>query len=227
MKKYLFLIALFASVACSKEALTDSGMYSGSYEPTAPGENYMIKLSTDLIPDFLIVLETALTYDNSCYYATSTGSKDYISGGKSIRTVGNEWTINTKKKVKGTVINCIADGTWSIKWTGPYSLYYSYGDDDRYAYETTVDIQASMLTETSTNHFDWKVVANGSRTERAGYACTFQTAPDLTYSNSTADSYVWDLCNGAATMLVTKNGEKVDLVRTDYLGTSNRYFRGL
>ena len=35
------------------------------------------------------------------------------------------------------------------------------------------------------------------------------------------------MCNGSATMLVTKNGEKVDLVRMDYLGETNRYFRGL
>ena len=72
----------------------------------------MTILSTDLIPDFLIVLESALTYDGYGYY-TSNNSTDYITRGKSIRTVGNTWTVSSKKKVKGVEIKCTAADTWT------------------------------------------------------------------------------------------------------------------
>lgn len=227
MKKISAIILIAVLSACSNQFFKEDGMYSGSYEPSAPGEEYMTKLSTDLIPDFLLVLESALTYDTYGYYATSTGSKDYISGGKSLRTVGTCWTVNSKKKVKGTEIECLAADKWSVSWKGKYGLNYYYGSEDEYAYETTVSITATMVQETTTNHYDWTVVVNGDRTERKGYACTFATEPDMKYSNTKPDSYVWDMCNGSASMLVTKNGEKVDLVRMDYLGETTRYFRGL
>ena len=227
MKKISAIILIAVLSACSNQFFSEDGMYGGSYEPAAPGEEYMTRLSTDLIPDFLLVLESALTYDTYGYYATSTGSKDYVSGGKSLRTVGTRWTVNSKKKVKGTEIECLAADKWSVTWKGKYGLNYYYGSEDEYAYETTVSMTATMIKETTTNHFDWTVVVNGDRTERKGYACTFSTAPDMTYSNTKPDSYVWDMCNGSASMLVTKNGEKVDLVRMDYLGETTRYFRGL
>ena len=227
MKKISAIIMIAVLSACSNQFFVEDGIYSGSYEPSAPGEEYMTRLSTDLIPDFLLVLESALTYDTYGYYATSTGSKDYVSGGKSLRTVGTHWTVNSKKKVKGTEIECLAADKWSVTWKGKYGLNYYYGSEDEYAYETTVSMTATMVKETTANHFDWTVVVNGDRTERKGYACTFSTAPDMTYSNTKPDSYVWDMCNGSASMLVTKNGEKVDLVRMDYLGETTRYFRGL
>ncbi len=227
MKKISAIILIAVLSACSNQFFSEDGMYSGSYEPAAPGESYMKTLSTDLIPDFLLVLESALTYDTYGYYATSTGSKDYVSGGKSLRTVGTRWTVNSKKKVKGTEIECLAADKWSVTWKGKYGLNYYYGSEDEYAYETTVSMTATMVKETTSNHFDWTVVVNGDRTERKGYACTFSTAPDMTYSNTKPDSYVWDMCNGSASMLVTKDREKVDLVRMDYLGETTRYFRGL
>lgn len=226
MKRIFAILCLVALAACAREEA--GGLYSGSDERSKPGENYMIILSTDLIPDFLIVLESALTYDGYGYY-TSNNSTDYITGGKSIRTVGNAWTVSSKKKVKGMEIKCTAADTWELKWHGPYSFYTSYyrEDDDEYAYETACNITATLLKETNSGHYDWKVVFSGDRTEREGYACHIVTAPDMTFSNTDTLSYVWDTCTGSATMLVTKNGEKVDFARMDYLGTSSRYFRGL
>lgn len=226
MKRIFAILCLVALAACAREEA--GGLYSGSDERSKPGENYMIILSTDLIPDFLIVLESALTYDGYGYY-TSNNSTDYITGGKSIRTVGNAWTVSSKKKVKGMEIKCTAADTWELKWHGPYRFYTSYyrEDDDKYAYETACNITATLLKETISGHYDWKVVFSGDRTEREGYACHIVTAPDMTFSNTDTLSYVWDTCTGSATMLVTKNGEKVDFARMDYLGTSSRYFRGL
>ena len=226
MKRIFAILCLVALAACAREEA--GGIYSGSDERSKPGENYMTILSTDLIPDFLIVLESALTYDGYGYY-TSNNSTDYITGGKSIRTVGNAWTVSSKKKVKGMEIKCTAADTWELKWHGPYSFYTSYyrEDDDEYAYETACNITATLLKETNSGHYDWKVVFSGDRTEREGYACHIDTAPDMTFSNTNTLSYVWDTCTGSATMLVTKNGEKVDFARMDYLGTSTRYFRGL
>lgn len=226
MKRILAILCIVALAACAREEA--DGLFSGSEDRVQPGENYMIILSTDLIPDFLIVLESALTYDGYGYY-TSSNSTDYITGGKSIRTIGNAWTVSSKKKVKGVEIKCTAADTWELKWHGPYSFYTSYylENDDEYAYQTSCNITATLLKETSTSHYDWKVTFSGDRTEREGYACHINTAPDMTFSNTNALSYVWDVCTGSATMLVTKNEEKVDFARMDYLGTSFRYFRGL
>ena len=63
MKKISAIILIAVLSACSNQFFKKDGMYSGSYEPSAPGEEYMTKLSTDLIPDFLLVLESALAYD--------------------------------------------------------------------------------------------------------------------------------------------------------------------
>ena len=62
MKRLFAILCLVALAACAREE-TGGGLYSGSAESVKPGENYMTILSTDLIPDFLIVLESALTYD--------------------------------------------------------------------------------------------------------------------------------------------------------------------
>lgn len=108
-------------------------------------------------------------------------------------------------------------------------MFYDNYDDYQYdGYPTKCTMTAEQQEKVNeSGHYNWKVVFECYRTEREGYACEFHSAPSLVYTSGTAASLSWEECNGSATMLVTKNGEKVDLVRMDYLGTSTRYFRGL
>ena len=236
MKKIIILAFCVLLSSCDME-----GLFGGTPEKESfLGERYLECFSTLLVPDYLIALENALAYDSYGYYATSTSSRDYVSSGKSLRAVGTEWTVNSKKSIKGVSIKCVAADTWELEWSGPYCLHaYSYRNDyyereqdrdnDKYTYETRCKVTAKMLKETTTNHFDWQVVMDGERTEREGYACTFTSAPDMTFASSEGlrSRSSWDSCEGAATMIVTKNGEKVDMARMDYLGTDTRYFGGL
>ena len=232
MKKIIIAALVILLCSCTQEGLFDES-YEGTPERTTLAELYLVKFSTLLVPDYLIALEDALAYDAYGYYSSSSNSRDYISGGVSIRTIGTQWTINSKKVIKGVTIKCIADDTWELDWTGPYSLtgngYDYYADNDEYAYKTHCKVTAKMLKKTAYTHYDWLVTMNGERTERKGYACTFSSSPDMTFTTSEASkSYSsWDSCEGAATMIVTKNGEKVDMARMDYLGTDTRYFGGL
>lgn len=232
MKKIIIFAFCILLCSCEKESLF-RGSYEGTRERTTVSEQYLVRFSTLLVPDFLIALEDALAYDSYGYYTSSSRSRDYISGGVSIRTVGNQWTVNSKKAIKGVTVRCLAADTWELNWTGPYNLtgiVSEYNtDDNEYAYETTCKVTAKMLKETNTNHYDWQVAMSGERTERKGYGCTFASSPDMTFTTAdTSYSYSsWDYCNGAATMTVTKNGEKVDMARMDYLGVDTRYFGGL
>ena len=125
MKKITILAICVLLSSCDME-----GLFGGTPEKTPVlGERYLEYFSTLLVPDYLIALENALAYDSYGYYATSSSSRDYVSGGKSLRAVGTEWTVNSKKSIKGVSIKCVAADTWELEWSGPYCLYarsYSY-----------------------------------------------------------------------------------------------------
>lgn len=223
MKKLFLIIIVFALVACSKESRI--GEYSGSEERTySIAESYLKLLATDLIPDYLISLESALTYDEYEYYKTSAGRSSYETGGKSICEPGVEWTVNAKKKVNGLKITCKGDGVWELYREGPYA--YSDREEEE-EYTTSCTVTATMANSHGHGHFDWKVIFSGSRTEREGYSCIFQSTPDMTYVSDDIQSYSWSKCYGSATIMIDKNGEKVDMARMDYDGKDVRFYRGL
>lgn len=206
--------------SCSKE------MFSGSEEYSSyPGEGYMLILSQRLLPDYLIALESALVYDSYGYPSNT----DYQTGDVSLNTQGAVWTVNGKKAVKGIKITCIDNGVWKLEREGEYYFYDSYyksQDNDGYPTQCTV-IATQLESVNSAGHYNWKVTFTGSRTEREGYACTFKSEPDLTYTSTADLSNSWSGCEGSATMYITKNGEKVDFIRMDYFGASTRYFGGM
>ena len=94
-------------------------------------------------------------------------------------------------------------------------------------YTTVCAMTAEMLEDRGHGHFNWKVTFNGSRTEREGYSCIFHSTPTLTYQDEQSRTYTWDYCYGSATMLIDKNGEKIDMARMDFDGKTTRFFRGL
>ena len=223
MKKFYLIILALAIVSCDKaDRIIEE--YSGTYERnTSVAESYMTVLASKLVPDYLIALEAALLYDTYGYYTGTLGQSDYDSNGQSIRTEGVTWTVDAKKKVAGLKITCKGHDTWELSREGEYSYDPDGRDKD---YITACTMTAVMGEEVSSNHFNWTVTLSGSRTEREGYLCRFESSPSLQFSCEQAQEG-WDYCYGAATMLILKDGEKVDMARMDFNGKKATFIRGL
>lgn len=223
MKKLYLIILALSIVSCDKaDKIIDE--YSGTQERnTSVAQSYMTVLATKLVPDYLIALEAALRYDSYGYYNGSLGQSDYNCDGKSIRTKGVTWTVDAKKKVAGLTITCKDHNTWELYRVGEYS-YDSAGRDQDYV--TACTMTAIMGEEVFPYHFNWEVTFTGSRTEREGYLCRFESSPGLQFVCRQAHEG-WDYCYGAATMLILKDGEKVDMVRMDFDGQNTSFLRGL
>lgn len=220
MRKIAFIILILALASCGK-----IDYYGGSEERgTSIAESYLIIMSTDLLPDYLIALESSLSYDTYGYYLNASGQSDYETGGKSIRVPGNQWTVSSKHKVSGLSITCKGNNTWELNREGPYKFFNNEKDE---GYTTTCKMTAQIIKEVAAGHYNWKVTFTGGREEREGYSCTFESSPSLEYTCTYEKSYAWDYCNGSATIVVSRNGEKVDMARMDYTGKTTRFFRGL
>ena len=228
----MILAGVLALASCARMDLDE---YNGSYDhrerPYKAGEEYMVSLAKQLLPDCLIALEDALIYDNYGYYTQSTS--EYKTGGKSLRTEGAEWTVKSYAPMKGIKISCLGENRWKLEFQGNYTLL-------GYEYPTTITAQATLNngagsgegssagsgTGAWANHNDWEVRFEGTRTERDGYVCIFTSNPTLKFFKG-YNNYGWNSCTGSAFMDVTKYGKKVDRCRNEYLGNENRYFRGI
>ena len=232
----MILAGVLALASCARMDLDE---YNGSYDhrerPYKAGEEYMVSLAKQLLPDCLIALEDALIYDNYGYYTQSTS--EYKTGGKSLRTEGAEWTVKSYAPMKGIKISCLGENRWKLEFQGNYTLL-------GYEYPTTITAQATLNNDAGSgegsgegsgagsgagawaNHNDWEVRFEGTRTERDGYVCIFTSNPTLKFFKG-YNNYGWNSCTGSAFMDVTKYGKKVDRCRNEYLGNENRYFRGI
>lgn len=220
MKKIIILL-MTGTLALGACARMDLNEYNGSFNhwdrPYKAGEEYMVSIAKQLLPDCLIALEDALIYDNYGYYNQSTS--EYKTGGKSLRTEGAEWTVKSHAPVKNIKITNLSENHWKLEFQGDYTLL-------DYEYPTTITAEATLSGDTLASHNDWVVSFEGTRTERDGYACYFNSNPTLTFYKET-NNYGWNRCTGSAFMDVTKYGKKVDRCRTEYLGNDTRYFRGI
>ena len=228
----MILAGVLALASCARMDLDE---YNGSYDhrerPYKAGEEYMVSLAKQLLPDCLIALEDALIYDNYGYYTQSTS--EYKTGGKSLRTEGAEWTVKSYAPMKGIKISCLGENRWKLEFQGNYTLL-------GYEYPTTITAQATLNNNAGSgegsgagsgtgawaNHNDWEVRFEGTRTERDGYVCIFTSNPTLKFFKG-YNNYGWNSCTGSAFMDVTKYGKKVDRCRNEYLGNENRFFRGI
>lgn len=224
----MILAGVLALASCARMDLDE---YNGSYDhrerPYKAGEEYMVSLAKQLLPDCLIALEDALIYDNYGYYTQSTS--EYKTGGKSLRTEGAEWTVKSYAPMKGIKISCLGENRWKLEFQGNYTLL-------GYEYPTTITAQATLNNDAGSgegsgegawaNHNDWEVSFEGTRTERDGYVCVFTSNPTLKFFKG-YNNYGWNSCTGSAFMDVTKYGKKVDRCRNEYLGNENRFFRGI
>ena len=83
MKKLSVIILALALASCSKGYIEE---YGGSHEyNTSIAEEYLTIIASKLIPDYLLALESALSYSDYGYYKTAAGQSSYETGGKSLR----------------------------------------------------------------------------------------------------------------------------------------------
>lgn len=219
MKRISIFLSLICLIACS-----DDGIYSGSDTGYAPSEYYLVSVSQNLIPDFLIGLEKALNYDGYGYY-DSMVSADFETEGKTITVPGNSWIVNAVASLPGMTITCLSEDTWKLSWEGDDYVSLPTGSDE-HKYFTACTVTAKLIAETARYHYDWDVKFTGRRTEFDGYACDFWSAPNLIYTSS-VKSYIWDSCDGSAIIEVAKDGVRKEYARMDFIGSSHRFFRGL
>lgn len=213
--KRLSLIVAVSAALCSCSMRTDAeffGSNSSYYDKSSPGETYLITLADNLIVDNLRQLEKALIYNDYFEYE----SKQFETGGKSIETVGAEWTCRDISSIKGVKISCTAAGTWTLTRSDKYLL------DGGDSFPTTYSIEAIRGAGSST-HYDWTVTVTGNRIEEKGYACRFWTETGESLVFTRGESPVWENCNGKILMEVTRNGEKIDKALLDFKGGKENY----
>ena len=94
---------------------------------------------------------------------------------------------------------------WLISYVGPFSISGS-------SYETSFQIMATReaLPEGISPHCSWRIQLDGNRIERGGYVSQFQSVGEVRYVAEPTFSLGWSKVYGKFTMLITRNGQKVD-----------------
>ncbi|MBQ9192438.1 MAG: hypothetical protein IJ156_01795 [Bacteroidales bacterium] len=195
MRTWYFLagIALLILSACSK---ADSDAFGGNEDRTGnPVQTYMLALTDDLAASALEELETALRADPNALSSQAF----YLMQGNLSQT-GSTWVLQRECRLKGLVINKLDGEVWKLDYDGDLSL-----QDD--SYPTRFTIRAVRMDPQS-SHADWTITLEGSRTEREGYACTFESNGSIRYEALSEDR-LW-YAYGVLQMNVTRNGTLVD-----------------
>lgn len=193
MKKILYALTagLMALTACSKGDYNYlpgdvlGGQYIYNYNE---GRQYMMLIADDLVTGVINELELAMEVE-----ARGLSSSSHFKYTGSFYEKGSLWRVKAEGATfKGMEINCVDEHTWHVSFEGDLDL----GGN---SYPTTFSLTAKQLQE----HSQWGVTLKGSRTERGGYYCTFEThvpqdttrPPYVTYANTLGDAnrqHVWN-----------------------------------
>ena len=119
----------------------------------------------------------------------------------------------------GMKIEKADENLWHLDYEGLFAF-------DNKSYQTGFTMTATRLNEKK--HADWDVTIQGSRTEREGYRCTFESLGAITYQALYTDTG-WDLLYGRLSMLVfNKDGKKDGCLLTfDGAPSQAQFVRGL
>ena len=191
-------LVLLLTTACHK---IDYDAFGGHTNTTDnPVRAYMLTLSDDLLAASLEELETALRLDPSDPVAQAL----YVIQGDLHETSGR-WTVRRECPLKGLHIRTVLKSEEQMGWLLEYDGEIELSGD---TYPTTFTVQAERpVTEDS--HTDWSVTKfSGSRTEREGYKCTFESASDLVFE-ALAQEYLWN-AYGTLHMSVYKGNSLID-----------------
>lgn len=184
MKKLVYILcAALILGACAKgqDAIIGSYGLGASYGYTSsPAGEYLMCIADQLVTGALEELETAIKQE--------AGSVTWPS------------------LFPGMTFTPGLEDQWLISYVGPFSIR------EGNSYETSFQILATReaLPEGVSPHCTWSVQLDGNRIERGGYACQFQSVGEARYVAEPTTSLGWSKVYGKFTMLVTKNGQKVD-----------------
>lgn len=122
-------------------------------------------------------------------------------------------------RLSGMTIVKADENVWHLSFEGPFAF-----DDN--SYQTAFTITATMLNEEK--HADWDVTITGTRTEREGYRCSFESLGAITYKALYTNSG-WDMLYGRLSMLVYNKDGKKDGCLLTFDGAPSRaqFVRGL
>jgi hypothetical protein len=119
----------------------------------------------------------------------------------------------------GMEIEKVEENVWQLSFEGPFDFDYQ-------TYETTFSMTATKLNEEK--HADWDVVITGTRTEREGYRCTFESLGAITY-RALGTTTGWDYMFGRLSMIVYNKDGKKDGCMMNFDGAPSKaqFVRGL
>lgn len=225
MKKIsLILLALTALAACSKgsydeyyDVLGGRTNVTGSW---SEGRNYMMSIADGLMAGVLD--ELTLAHETQ---ARNPSSSSHFDMKGRLTTPGSIWTVSTETSLfAGMKIHCVAENVWDVTYEGDFYICDGY-------YPTKFSATAT-LAETS----NWLMAISGSREERGGYHCTFETRasqgsePRMSFANTLgAKVSGWNQIKGDLFLTVYKNKDIVDVSRLSFNGAPSQavYTRGL
>lgn len=226
------ILLSFLSISCSKGDYYDEDIVGGrSTYYNSNGRKYMMNIADNLVTDILDELELALEISQR----GATISSHFIVSG-SLTTVGTTWSVKAEDNaLKGMTIHCSDSNCWAIDYNGKYPFdQYNY-------YPTTISLSVLLLDNTlepklSSDSKGWRVSLQGSREERGGYCCSFETA--LTGGEQQFIDYVntrgslangWDYILGNLFMTVYKDQQIVDACCLSFEGSPSQatFIRGL
>ena len=191
------LVLLFTT-ACQKINYDAFGGHTDTTDN--PVRAYMIALSDDLLAVSLEELETALRLDPADPIAQAL----YVVQGD-LRETDGRWTIRRECPLKGLVIRTFIKSEEQMGWLLEYDGEIDLSGD---AYPTTFTVQAERPV-TEDLHTDWTITRfTGSRTEREGYKCTFESASNIVFE-ALAEDYLWN-AYGTLHMSVYKGNSLID-----------------
>lgn len=216
MKKYLIIAAtaLLAASACTKgyEAV-DDGVGGRTNANNRDARSYMMSVADNLVTDALDELEMGLLVQDN---GRGTSGHFDISGG-SLLANGVAWTVIADDSLlKGLTLKCTGASTWTLTYTGDYSLL-----GERYPVDFT--LVAAQGTLIKGHHYNWNVTLAGDRTEREGYRCKFSTDGLVKYQvameqDVPANYPGWNKVDGSFLMEIYKETKLVDVWQLDFAG---------
>ena len=111
------------------------------------------------------------------------------------------------------------ENVWQLSFEGPFEF-------DNQTYHTAFTMTATQLNEKK--HADWDISFSGSRTERDGYRCTFESLGAITYQALNTNTG-WDRLFGHLSMIVYNKDGKKDgcLLHFDGAPSEAQFVRGL
>jgi len=111
------------------------------------------------------------------------------------------------------------ENVWHLNFKGPFAF-------DGNSYETVFTMSATKLNEEK--HADWDVIITGTRTEREGYRCAFESLGVITYKALNTNNG-WDYLFGRLSMIVYNKDGKKDgcLMQFEGAPSQAQFVRGL